>query len=638
MQINHEITMHLDRRVPTPVLDAVQGETARSVTLWLYDQALPWNVPEGANVLIRYRKPDCTGGVYDSLPDGTRAWEFWDNAVQIRLAPQALAVAGITAMQIAIVAEGEELASFVFHIRVESDPSVGTLASQDYVNIGQWLMPYIQQLISRAEVAAEEARRAADQVLALAGQISGKFGTQFAFGCIDAVTGEVMASSHAIVSQYIAPMGQGLGVSFPSLVTARLFFYDADLVYVGADLMRTESFEQQLPEEAQFVRVEVRFASGKIVTDVEELARYVTVYLPDNCLQHVLAAQEAAKAAQEAAQAAAEDAAGSIKSVNGITPDKDGNVTVEVGGNAGMAQPLKFMHLTEEGTSWTTAAIYDGTEETVVYLPNQVTHITETNGRTIKSADGLCHFDGSIKVASLQDRVYHFDDAYGVGIYNGGHRRVYIADPFNNTQYLFKFTKGSAINAYTVVTAPLVSESSTGSAAELQPLTFTGAVNATYDGTTPISVEIPAGGSGGGNAWQLVQSITTEENVSSVTVTLPADNTYQEVYLTFRNNLVTDANGTTGGQAAATMWVNDAAVFVQKQLFNKAWSSTSVILTRDGTDVNAKWRKYGTGTGGDITEFISVAFKKELMEKIQMSLTDADYIFTAGCKVEVWAR
>lgn len=34
--------------------------------------------------------------------------------------------------------------------------------------------------------------------------------------------------------------------------------------------------------------------------------------------------------------------------------------------------------------------------------------------------------------------------------------------------------------------------------AALPPLTFTGAVTATYDGSTPVEVEIPSGGSGGG--------------------------------------------------------------------------------------------------------------------------------------------
>lgn len=42
-----------------------------------------------------------------------------------------------------------------------------------------------------------------------------------------------------------------------------------------------------------------------------------------------------------------------------------------------------------------------------------------------------------------------------------------------------------------------------------QPLTFTGAVEATYDGTEPISVEIPSGGGGG---YRLIRKIVVDEN------------------------------------------------------------------------------------------------------------------------------
>lgn len=163
MQIIREISMHLDRREPTPFVEAVQGETVRSVSLALFEKNKPWTIPTEATVMIRYSKPDCTGGVYDSLPDGSRAWDIHSNVVDIRIAPQALAVAGVTAMQIAINTEGQELATFIFHLRVEADPSIGTRASDDYINIGQWLMPRIYAFVSQAETAASQANTAADQ-------------------------------------------------------------------------------------------------------------------------------------------------------------------------------------------------------------------------------------------------------------------------------------------------------------------------------------------------------------------------------------------------------------------------------------------------------------------------------------------
>ena len=56
-------------------------------------------------------------------------------------------------------------------------------------------------------------------------------------------------------------------------------------------------------------------------------------------------------------------------------------------------------------------------------------------------------------------------------------------------------------------------------------LTFTGAVEAEYDGSEAVSVEIPEGGSGDGGSsekeWTLLADITTEEDVASITVDVP---------------------------------------------------------------------------------------------------------------------
>lgn len=58
---------------------------------------------------------------------------------------------------------------------------------------------------------------------------------------------------------------------------------------------------------------------------------------------------------------------------------------------------------------------------------------------------------------------------------------------------------------------------------ELLPaLTFTGAVEATYDGSTPVTVEIPMGGSGGGDNWELILNHEFDEDTGSAEFT--ADN------------------------------------------------------------------------------------------------------------------
>ena len=55
-------------------------------------------------------------------------------------------------------------------------------------------------------------------------------------------------------------------------------------------------------------------------------------------------------------------------------------------------------------------------------------------------------------------------------------------------------------------------------------LTLTGAVSATYDGSAPVSVEIPSGGgSGSAENWRLVNTVTTAEDVSDIRITQDSD-------------------------------------------------------------------------------------------------------------------
>lgn len=56
-------------------------------------------------------------------------------------------------------------------------------------------------------------------------------------------------------------------------------------------------------------------------------------------------------------------------------------------------------------------------------------------------------------------------------------------------------------------------------------LTFTGAVTGSYDGSAPLSVEIPSGGGGGAatGEWRLVCDITLEENISKLVISEDSD-------------------------------------------------------------------------------------------------------------------
>ena len=84
-------------------------------------------------------------------------------------------------------------------------------------------------------------------------------------------------------------------------------------------------------------------------------------------------------------------------------------------------------------------------------------------------------------------------------------------------------------------------------------LTFTGAVSATYDGSAPVSVEIPSGGGSGGSEWQtILTGETTVEAVTTVTIPMTASdfNEYRAVIVVEKNT-----DGTTGDNNT-NIWID----------------------------------------------------------------------------------
>ena len=84
-------------------------------------------------------------------------------------------------------------------------------------------------------------------------------------------------------------------------------------------------------------------------------------------------------------------------------------------------------------------------------------------------------------------------------------------------------------------------------------LTFTGAVSATYDGSAPVSVEIPSGGGSGGSEWQtILTGETTVEAVTTFTIPMTASdfNEYRAVIVVEKNT-----DGTTGDNNT-NIWID----------------------------------------------------------------------------------
>lgn len=124
-----------------PTLHMVQGDTnSRTISAALWAGAEPYNVPTGASVMLRFRKPDGTGGLYAESEAGDKiTWS--GNDVEIPVAAQVLAVAGVVLAQVDVFVGASStaamrLATFSFCIAVQPDVYADAkIISSDYYNV-----------------------------------------------------------------------------------------------------------------------------------------------------------------------------------------------------------------------------------------------------------------------------------------------------------------------------------------------------------------------------------------------------------------------------------------------------------------------------------------------------------------------
>lgn len=167
MNINQSVALNLSAAEPVPRLSMVQGDSnTRTIKATLWDGSQPFSVPAGAACMVRYSKPDGTGGLYDSTEDGA-AVTASGSTVTAPVATQMLTAVGLVMAEIDIYGTGsgvsaERLATFRF--LVEVTPSVypdAPIISSDYYNV---LTSAIASAVSAAESAEASAASAAAAV------------------------------------------------------------------------------------------------------------------------------------------------------------------------------------------------------------------------------------------------------------------------------------------------------------------------------------------------------------------------------------------------------------------------------------------------------------------------------------------
>ena len=142
MEIIQTVDLNLSFRGIPPKISMVQGDSnTRIIQAHLWDGANTYTIPTGAAVMMRFRKPDGTGGLYDKT-EGGQSVTVSGSTVTVPVATQMLTVAGVVMAEVDIYAAGEDaasaqnLASFAFLVEVA--PSVypdAEIISSDYYSV-----------------------------------------------------------------------------------------------------------------------------------------------------------------------------------------------------------------------------------------------------------------------------------------------------------------------------------------------------------------------------------------------------------------------------------------------------------------------------------------------------------------------
>lgn len=133
--ITHDVTVDMMMPSMPSVVHAVQDDQySRDLRLTILCGGVPWVVPTGSKVTVRFLKPDKTGGNYDTMPDGSDAFTIEENRVTVKLAPQVLTVEGDVLLCIRIESGGTKINTFYAKIDVQANPGI-TAASTNFFKL-----------------------------------------------------------------------------------------------------------------------------------------------------------------------------------------------------------------------------------------------------------------------------------------------------------------------------------------------------------------------------------------------------------------------------------------------------------------------------------------------------------------------
>ena len=310
MSINHNVDLNLSASVMTPVLNMAQYDAnSRTIVATLWDGTSGFTVPSGSVVMVRFGKPDNTGGLYDHTEAG-EAITYSGNVVTAPVATQMLSAAGKVRADIEIYQSGAteqasvKLATFCFTVNVEKAAYPDAeIISSDYYNI-------ISGDISEFRTAQEQILASQAALEEVAGSITGNVeSAQQA-----AQTATEKANAAATSAQNAASSETSANNANASAQTAKT---NAESAKTAAENAKTsaESSASSAETSAQNAAQDAEDAEAWAV------GRRNGVDVPSTDPAY----QNNAKYYKDLAQSAS---GGGVLSVNGKTPNDSGTVTL----------------------------------------------------------------------------------------------------------------------------------------------------------------------------------------------------------------------------------------------------------------------------------------------------------------------
>ena len=140
MMIKSKVSMDLMSPGNPPVVNGVKDDRyTRALEISLMASGTDWTVPEDAQVLISFSRPDGSGGQYDTLPNGSKAWSAEGNVLTVMLPPQVLAVSGPVSLWVSLIREEVQLSTFAIMLNVQGKAGADMEEPGSCVNVTGFL-------------------------------------------------------------------------------------------------------------------------------------------------------------------------------------------------------------------------------------------------------------------------------------------------------------------------------------------------------------------------------------------------------------------------------------------------------------------------------------------------------------------